>query len=794
MEKHQFTFQHPYGMSEPQTDHEEEHKEPAPKPRGARACMSCRRVKMKCVGGDDSIGKKCDRCERNGSDCVFEQHRRGRKPGAGLSESSKMLRRLEKGLPNAKSQLPQPDTSPQVSGAVLGKRSREELKGTDGDKEYNDEEGTDTQRKASYFKTILNPTEEGSCQLPGPSALLRLAPPTELPDPISAGLLDEATAETVLAQLFARLNPFIALFDPVLHTLPFLRARSPFLLSALLAAGCKFFRPGAHAAAAELAHAHAVRAFADGAAGVEVAQAFVALTYWHEPADGRAWAYIGYACRMAVELGLNRPPAPPPHRETEREARERRNRGRTYLVLFVLDRSLSIQTGRQWMLPEGEFVRRAGAWLDETLLPVTREDVIVAACVELRRISGDTADALMMDQDARGGRVDCDILLRDSNERLNHWAKHWRGRMSLAGGEPFQFAFLRFFQLHVRLFLNSFGVQTALRSSSPARPNMQALDACYSSALETLEIVSKDFAQMRVLPYAQDNVTVMMTYSAIFLLELLRSPNTSRELEEGAAGKVHALIAETAQAYGDAAEFMPTSASAAHQAQFLRRLLLEHGQRDDTLRAEQRKRQCEEFNVPAHNSTTPYPQEYGAYRWQERDEVDGREMRSPYPVRAPPPETSAYRLPARRSVSPYRRSVERSASSLPCTPGPSSYYARCCTPKYAAYPRDMYEHTALPPPCPRRCPSDYAPRDTRAASPRPPRLPAPQYPTPSPDPPVPARRPTPEATERDVRYWRSMFRELGFGEGEDVEGPYCVRGRAREGREVGRVGSRGSSR
>jgi hypothetical protein len=58
------------------------------------------------------------------------------------------------------------------------------------------------------------------------------------------------------------------------------------------------------------------------------------------------------ACRMAVELGLNRYVSNPPNQETDFQMRERRNRERTYLVLFVHDRSLSMQTGRHWMLPE----------------------------------------------------------------------------------------------------------------------------------------------------------------------------------------------------------------------------------------------------------------------------------------------------------------------------------------------------------------------------------------------------------------------------------------------------------
>lgn len=55
---------------------------------------------------------------------------------------------------------------------------------------------------------------------------------------------------------------------------------------------------------------------------------------------------------MAVELGLNRYVNRPSPHETARQMRERRNRERTYLVLWVHDRSLSTQTGRHWMLPE----------------------------------------------------------------------------------------------------------------------------------------------------------------------------------------------------------------------------------------------------------------------------------------------------------------------------------------------------------------------------------------------------------------------------------------------------------
>ena len=91
---------------------------------------------------------------------------------------------------------------------------------------------------------------------------------------------------------------------------------------------------------------------------------------------------------MAVELGLNRYVAHPPPNETEFQKLERRNRERTYLVLFVHDRSLSTQTGRHWMLPEGELVKHSTTWHMAGIQTCPRpEDVIVAAFVQLRLIA-----------------------------------------------------------------------------------------------------------------------------------------------------------------------------------------------------------------------------------------------------------------------------------------------------------------------------------------------------------------------------------------------------------------------
>jgi hypothetical protein len=44
-----------------------------------KACLQCRTVKMRCAV--EGAGAKCERCARKSLDCIFQEHRRGRKHG-----------------------------------------------------------------------------------------------------------------------------------------------------------------------------------------------------------------------------------------------------------------------------------------------------------------------------------------------------------------------------------------------------------------------------------------------------------------------------------------------------------------------------------------------------------------------------------------------------------------------------------------------------------------------------------------------------------------------------------------
>ncbi|GLB35263.1 putative fungal specific transcription factor [Lyophyllum shimeji] len=567
--------------------------------RGARACTVCRAAKMKCVGAEDGQ-KQCQRCKRANVECVFEKHRRGRKPGSKLSEASKMLRRLEKGLNSAKmksqtteasnshdagqdhlhpvsrhsdgayktpsSRFPSKDLPPlDLHRYPVGDRYAHSSNGSrlmDIDDEDDAERNEETifpeklirreNERNSFFRTILNPEETpGPSSNPNSNAPLaqlqtRLEPvPPGLNDPITAGIISEDDAKVLFDLIFLRLNPFINLFDPVLHSVTYVRSKCPFLFTTLIMAGCKFFKAEHFKQCQKLANDFAY------------------------PNDNRTWTYIGYACRMAVDLGLNRYVASPSPTETEFQMLERRNRERTYLVLFVHDRSLSTQTGRHWMLPEDDFIRHSTSWHEKGGTTIRPEDVIVASFVSLRRIAAEYTEILKDSGSGPHHDVNYDVVLGECNAKLTQWADNWQHEMDRAGGTKFHSSILRFWRLYVTLFLNRFGISP----SSGHIPSLQAISQCCDSALESLRIVSRDFVAMGMLRYGQDSTMMMSAFSAVSLLRMLRSPTISSQLHQGTAHEIHTLISQTAQAYDHASGGSSESTSTAYHARFLQSLI-----------------------------------------------------------------------------------------------------------------------------------------------------------------------------------------------------------------------------
>ncbi|KAH8813625.1 fungal-specific transcription factor domain-containing protein [Flagelloscypha sp. PMI_526] len=64
--------------------------------RGSRACTTCRRLKMKCVGAEQ--GPPCKRCSSGGHECIFEESNRGKRSTKKHEILTRSLRKMERTL------------------------------------------------------------------------------------------------------------------------------------------------------------------------------------------------------------------------------------------------------------------------------------------------------------------------------------------------------------------------------------------------------------------------------------------------------------------------------------------------------------------------------------------------------------------------------------------------------------------------------------------------------------------------------------------------------------------------
>ncbi|KAG9018913.1 hypothetical protein FRB90_008304 [Tulasnella sp. 427] len=376
-----------------------------------------------------------------------------------------------------------------------------------------------------------------------------------LPDPLDLGLLSPADAEMLLAKVFQHLNPFVNLFDEQLHTVHYIRERSSFLFTVLMAAGSKFWKPLIFRRLQKMAYVFASRALIEQWKGLEIVQAFACMVYWKEPEDNRNWTYIGHdeLVRNSMKWHLAG------HRgQTHKRPED------VIVAAFVQLRRLSVSliSTAMWALAVHPPLLVASLNPPLTLFGDPCFLFLGGRC------KAETSDVFYLRRNAfrDNSDVNYEVLLMGCNRKLTDWIEHWESEMKEAGGGEFHEYLLRFFRLHVRLFLNSLGL-TASSNHLGSQFSLQSLTLCYTSAKETLQIV-QNFKNLEVLMYAQEVITVMSAYAAIFLLKLLRRgrPETVAALN---VDEVHSLIKEAAKAFATAGANAGTSTSSAAHGRFM---------------------------------------------------------------------------------------------------------------------------------------------------------------------------------------------------------------------------------
>lgn len=307
----------------------------------------------------------------------------------------------------------------------------------------------------------------------------------QLNDPITEGILTEPAARALFDLFMLHCNAWSGVFDPSLHTHDFVRKRSSFLYTVLLYVGARHSkRPTAHHLIAreqrqepvpesdwniayvdpvndrtqkaaddyanqvcrrihDMAREHAARAFVDGDRTVLCCQAFFILASWKPLDDGLSVIQVGYAFRLAMDIQLHAemPNCVKPNESTlDQAGRQRyeavqrrfRNRQRTFMMLFVQDKSqqISNKITTHSISADNVLVRRCQTWWKHAGSIPT--DAFVCASTDIRRIQGkyvelyDRIEALTS-ATSDGPSIMMPAFLSD----LFEWSARWHEALSL---------------------------------------------------------------------------------------------------------------------------------------------------------------------------------------------------------------------------------------------------------------------------------------------------------------------------------------------------------------------------
>lgn len=262
------------------------------------------------------------------------------------------------------------------------------------------------------------------------------------PELLTSGTVSDEEVLDLFSIFFHNCAQHIILLDPEWHTPQFVCGRSPFLFTVILAIASRYYtrRPDLHIKCLRQATKEAFSCLERGFKSVEIVQAFLLLTMWGQPArrfeEDKTWIFAGIAFRVATDLNLHRKSIaalPGNHNVSDPGVLERekeiRNRERTWIFCFVVDRSLSSQMGKPSVIREDFILRNTKSWaLHRMAQPA---DMALSAIVELQRLTSRHSDLLYSSVTSVTGLnhdLDFSSMIRIFSEQLEEWRSFWTFR------------------------------------------------------------------------------------------------------------------------------------------------------------------------------------------------------------------------------------------------------------------------------------------------------------------------------------------------------------------------------
>ncbi|KAG8972181.1 hypothetical protein FRB90_010287, partial [Tulasnella sp. 427] len=197
-----------------------------------------------------------------------------------------------------------------ISTSSLGSAYQKE-KGSGGDPS----DGVASALKDPLEDEALGPANKNYWR-PGPAqnlAFRRLMNERSPPELLAMGFINLDDVEKLFKIFFDRLNVFLSILDPVIHTPVDVFGRSPFLFTVICAVASRYYteKPHVYSVAMHYARTAAAMALVEGIKSVDTCQAYIIMSVYPAPArrweEDRSWLYLRLAIGMATDLSLHIP-------------------------------------------------------------------------------------------------------------------------------------------------------------------------------------------------------------------------------------------------------------------------------------------------------------------------------------------------------------------------------------------------------------------------------------------------------------------------------------------------------
>ncbi|KAI5460428.1 fungal transcriptional regulatory protein [Mariannaea sp. PMI_226] len=216
-------------------------------------------------------------------------------------------------------------------------------------------------------------------------------------DPVKARLIDQDDVSTFFNLFYKIRNPFVGLLDPMLHTSEYVHSLSFTLFSVVCALGCAVStRPRdriLYPTLLSLAESNVQWSIALSVKSLETIQAIVLLQYWAPISETQAgdpyWLHLSHAVQLARDIGIHRGitisdqvKAVAPNADSDSTERLTRNFERTWLFMFLAEKSFGIITGRSPCVSWKEIPLSVAHWWRR---PMTGpSDRVISGIAEIR--------------------------------------------------------------------------------------------------------------------------------------------------------------------------------------------------------------------------------------------------------------------------------------------------------------------------------------------------------------------------------------------------------------------------